>query len=691
MRTFYTCVRAERLARATSSRTRSTAPLCFLAAIGLYPLALQAAPEPVEASPHTPEEIVITASPNGRSSEDLAIPVRVLDRDALIEAAGPTLGESLQSKPGISTSGFAPGASRPVIRGQDQLRVRILENGVGTGDASALSPDHGVTINPLAAQRVEVVQGPATLRYGGGAIGGVVNALTNRIPNRRVEGPIASEIYTSYGTGSRERSLAGLAEGDLGAWTWHMDALTVDSRDYDIPGSPSRQFNTDTDGYAFSGGGAWITEGLRFGGSITRNRNDYGIPAPEDPASPSSISLEQDHYAFELDYDPSFSWIEQIRLRGGVTEYLHDETVRGEGVAATFDNEVTEIRSELAHSPWGPFDGVLGFQFESTRFSADGEASELLPPSKTDLFGAFLFETLDLSDAFSLELAGRIERVRIDGTDLSGSDAARSFNPLSGSASLLYRASDAWAFGLTLTAAQRAPAALELFSQGPHDATATFELGDPDLDEERSLTADLSVRGEVGRVSGQVNVYYTDYKNFTFGRLTGASRDEDGARFGDIDLGELRELVYTQDSATFLGSELEMSIALLEIGDASWSLELQGDFVRARLSSGNVPRIPPRRLTAALRYDSPGLSGRISFANVSSQKDLADFEERTSGYHSLDASLRMRIAGTQERPVDLTVTLRNLLDARARNHVSFKKEDVELPGRSLRVGLHMRL
>jgi iron complex outermembrane receptor protein len=645
---------------------------------------------PLVAGADEPEEIVITTSPLGKTADELAAPVDVLRRDDLLDAAGATLGDTLASQPGVTTSSFAVGASRPVIRGQVQVRVRVLENGLSTGDVSSVSPDHGVTLNPLVTQRLEIVRGPATLRYGGGAIAGVVNAITERIPTKPFGRPAAAEIYSAYGTGSRERNLAGLLQGDAGRFSWHLDAFSVDSRDYEIPGSPDRQFNTASDSYSFSGGGAWIGEKLRVGGSVTRFRSDYGIPAPEAPEIPSSISLEQDHYAIEADLNLGGAWIEQIRLHGARTEYLHDEIVEGEGPASTFDNEDIEVRTELVHPPLFGFKGALGIQFQDVDLVVDGEGGELLPPSESELLGVYLFESRDLTDRLNLELAGRVERSVVEGIDLDGNDRKQTFHPVSASAALLYGIGDAWSLGLTLTAAQRAPEALELFSQGPHDATATFELGDPGADEERALSVDLELRGAYGPLSGQLNVFGTRYRNFTFGRLTGTSQDEDGTRFDDPDSGELRDLVFTQDDANFLGAELELRWALAELRGGQLALELQSDVVRARLSSGDVPRIPPFRVGAAIVYSADRLSGRFGFQHTAAQNDLADFETRTSGYTTLDGSLRLRIAGSTERPIDLTLSARNLSNQRARNHVSFKKEDVLLPGRDIRLGIHAR-
>jgi iron complex outermembrane receptor protein len=640
------------------------------------------------------EEMIITVSPRGRSADELVAPITVVRRDDILNAPGATLGELLERRAGITTSAFASGASRPVIRGQDAFRVQVLENGIGVADVSALSPDHGVPVNPVTTQRLEVVRGPATLRYGGGAIAGVVNALTERVPVTLPDRPFRGELYTAYGLDARERDLAGVFTGAAGAFAWHADGFTRDSDDYDIPGSPGEQAFTDTDGYGVSLGGAWLSESVRIGGSITRTANLYGIPAPEDPEAPLAIDLEQDHYALEADWIAPMAGVEAVRLRGVVSEYLHDEVESGSVVNSSFDNEEAEIRAELLHAPIGRFAGAVGVQMRDRDLSAGGEGNELLPPSETRSAALFLFESMSLGDTADLELAARWERTSVDGTDPSGVSRTRRFVPLSASARLGTELSERTRIALTLSAAQRAPDVAELFSQGPHDATETFEIGDPNHDEETSYTADVTLRNTVGPAQVDASVFYTSYESFTFGALTGRSRDEDGTVFEDPDEGELAELFFLQEDATFLGGELEVRAPLVKLGRGMLGIDAQADFVRARLrSSGDVPRIPPRRYGAGLFYEGERIDARIGFIRASAQTDLARLETRTSGYTLVDATLRARLlgpAGAGGRSVDVVISAQNLLDARARNHVSFKKEDVLLRGRSIRIGIHTR-
>jgi iron complex outermembrane receptor protein len=714
-------------------RTPGSAALALLALWLAAPPLARAAPTPQAAEPaqgtpapardasgpapasaaRTDDEIVVTASPLGRASDELALPITLLERNELIDAGGATLGDVLRSQVGLTTTSFAAGASRPVIRGQDADRVKVLENGQGTGDVSTLSADHGVPINPLAVQRLEIVRGPAALRYGGGAIGGVVNALTRRIPSERSGSALGGQLLSAYGFAAAERNLATVLEGDLGSFSWHADALAVRARDYDIPGRlqrSDRQDNSFSRSVSTAAGGAWIGEGWRAGASLSRYRSDYGIPAPEDPAAPPFISLEQDRYEFELDVTPQGEWIEALRLRGGRSDYLHHEIIDEQASdtkpsGAVFANEEHELRAELVHRPLAGWTGALGLQFGARDFEAGGEGGELLPPADGENYALYLFESRELAPNLQLDLAGRLDRIELSGSScpvegracltLPGSeepqqrDFRRRFRPHSASAALLYSFADSWSLGLTLTRAQRAPEPFELFSQGPHDATETFEFGDPRARAETSHTADLQLRGTWGRLSAELSGFHTDYRRFTYGRLTGTSRNEDGDLLDDLS-GELRDLVYTQDDARFSGGELLLRWDWFELGEGRIGVELQGDYVRARLSGENAPRIPPLRWGGALTYQSDNMTARLGLLHSEAQTQVAPFETRTSGYSELGASFRVRIAGSRERPLDLTITARNLLDERQRNAVSFKKDGTLLPGRDVRVGMQLR-
>jgi iron complex outermembrane receptor protein len=624
------------------------------------------------------ESIVVTVSPLARAADELAVPVTVVDREHLLEHVGSTLGETLELEPGITTSGFAPGASRPIIRGQNDFRVRILENGIGTHDVSVLSADHGLPINPLAQQRIEVVRGPATLRYGGGAIAGVVNAINDRVPRSLPDRAIGGEVLAVYGYNGNQRDAGFLLDGGAGSFAWHVDAVSRDSTDFDLPDDPGEEPFSDTDGYSMSAGAAWVGEGGRLGFSVARFANEYGIPAPA--GDPLSIDLERERYALEADWRTPLRGVDSIVLRAALTDYDHAEIENGVEVGSTFDNREWELRAEALHTPLGRFSGALGLHLMHRDLEASGEGSELLAPSDTRGWALYLLESIELAERTMLEIGARVENTRLEGTGFDERKRTREFHPLSGSLGLVFRPSDESSVGLTLSGTQRAPDTLELFARGPHEATETFEIGDPGLDEETSLSADLSLRLRRERWSAEWSLFYTRYEHFIFGSFSGRRVDEDG----NPDPGGLLELLYARNDATFYGTELSGHLDLMQHRGGVLGLDALFDFVRARLDDGNVPRIPPIRWGAGVYYSHPRLALRLGFHRAEKQERLGDLETETGAYTFLNASLSVPLG---DSGLELSITGTNLLDEKARNHVSFKKGDVVLPGRGVRIGV----
>jgi iron complex outermembrane receptor protein len=662
------------------------------------PLSLAAASvafaaEPPHDDDHRDDEetIVVTGNPLERARDEQAAAVNVLDRDHLQSHGGTTLGEALRHEPGITTSGFAPGASRPVIRGQDSFRVRVLQDGLGTHGVAEISADHGEATNPLSAKRVEVVRGPATLRYGGGAIGGVVNALTNRLPLEAIDEPLRADLFGGYGSVAEDRMFAGELEGGYGPFAWHVDGMRRASDDYGLPSSSDVQDNTDTDLYAIGGGGALIGSLGRIAFGYGRYVDDYGVTEPEDPDNAPTIELESQNFDLHADVPVGIGPLETLRYRGRYTDYTHDEVVQGEA-ASTFDADTWEGRLEALHDPVLGLAGALGFHVLVRDLSAQGEGSELLAPADTEFYAGYFFEEVQLADPLRLDLGGRVERNRVQGTAPpapagSGNDRSRSFTPLSGSAALVWTASEAATLGVTLSASQRAPDALELFAKGPHEADGTFQIGDPDADPETSYTAELNGSGHFERFTLHGAVFYSRYQDFLFGRLTGNTCDEDGTCFLGPG-GELDELFYTQQDANFAGFELEGDVPIWDFEVGQVGLDAQLDWVRAWLDDGhNVPRMPPLRWGSGVYFAGDRVRARVGFLRYERQHFQGEFETETAGYTMLDASTSVRVLGDADRGIHLDVGVDNLNDARARNSVSFKKEDQRLPGRSVRVGL----
>ncbi|MEQ8326633.1 MAG: TonB-dependent receptor, partial [Parvibaculum sp.] len=599
--------------------------------------------------------LVVTASPLASPLDELAAPVDIVTRDDILASSATTLGALLGDLPGVSQSSFAAGASRPVIRGLDNTRVRVQENGIGAGDVSAVSEDHGVPIDPFVAERVEVVRGPATLRYGSEAIGGVVNVINNRIPKAIPKGGFEAEAGAAYDSVSHGRQAFGKMQAATGDVVWHGDAFARKSENYAIPGPVDRQSETwaETSGIA---GGASVMLGNGdvdgyAGGAITYYDSKYGIPAPGNPANPVHIDMHQTkvQLASELEFnDGPFS---ALGLTGGYSDYSHGEVDATGATGSRFDNEEWEGRAELLHRAVGPFTGAFGIQARKRDMEAAGEGGELLAPTTTEAIAAFLFEEMPLAgERLKLQLGGRIEQVEVSGRALDASiplaptDYAvdRSFTPASVSAGLVFAPVEKWVFGFTAQHVERAPDALELFSKGPHEATETFEIGDPTLGKESALSFEVNARREGEDYSFEAAVFHTSFDDFIYKRLTGEMCDDSYDTCTPHGAGtELDQVLFTQADATFRGFETKGSVTLARWGEARAGITGQFDMVRAELDAGgNVPRIPPMRAGAGVFYGDEQVSARLGFLHAFAQDDLAPGETETGSYTDLRGEVR---------------------------------------------------
>jgi iron complex outermembrane receptor protein len=644
------------------------------------------------------QEIVVTAGPDERQAVEVAQPVSVLSGTQLSERLQPTLGETLAREPGVSSTYFGPGASRPVIRGLGGDRIRVLENGIGVGDASSTSPDHAVSADPMSAQTIEVLRGPATLLYGSSAIGGVVNLLDQRIPDTLPARAVEGSFAVQGGTVAEELSGSLSAQGRLnGRVAWHLDALKRRTEDYKIPGLAAVEEehageaeaeheeqgvleNSAIDSEGLGLGLSYVVEAGFLGVAASGFNTDYGIPGghhhEEEAAKPGgslqeeaeagvTIGLQQRRLDVQAGLTRPFSGFRGLKLRFGATDYEHTE-FEGEEVGTVFRNNAWEGRLELPHRRLGPIRGSIGVQVSSRDFEAIGEEA-FVPPTDTTSVAVFAFEEFG-SGRLRPQLGLRFESQ--DTSAQAGPD--RSFQGLSGSAGLLWLPDEDWSFGLSVARAVKLPNAEELYSNGPHIATNQFEIGDPDLDEETSLGLDLSLRRRTGRLTGEINVFVNRFDKFIFEERTG--EEEDG----------LPVFRYVQRDAQFWGGELHADLELLHTDPHHVELELLADFVRAELRDTDepLPRIVPPRLGAAVVYQGSPWSARVEVRRVQKQDRVAELETETPGYTMLDASVGYRFfAGRTIHDVALRGT--NLADEEARNHVSFLKDLAPLPGRNI--------
>lgn len=656
-------------------------------------------PSDVHHSGHHPihEVVVVTGTPLEHDRDELAVPVDRVDREELLETLGATIGETLATRPGIATTGFSGGAGRPVIRGQDAFRTEVTEDGLPTQDVSRESPDHAVPVNPLSVERFEIVRGPATLRYGGGASAGVVNAITNRVPDELPDSPATGQIFSLFDSVADRRDVGVDLNGGVGPVAWHIDGLYRTADDYRIP-TGGRQNGTFVDSWAVSGGLSYfIGESGRIGAAYSRFDSEYGIPEEDEDAF---IDMQTNRFRFEGDWFEPVSGLRELRVRGSYTDYTHDEIVVGEGVGQTFNSDQFDGRLELLHEPVFGFLGAFGLTGRTRDFEALGEAAEFLAPSNTTSVAGYFFEERELLPHLVGEFGFRVEGTEVDGTPCGaaeapcegGAKANRSFVPLSGSIGLVYAPREDLTLGLLGVAAQRAPDAVELFARGPHEATGTYEVGSPGLDEETGYTGELRVTFAQGRFRVEAAGFFTHYDEYIYGQLTGRLVNEEGeAGMADSELDELR---YIPRNANFYGAEVFGSADLFDALYGTFGVDAQFDYVRARFTSGadqNVPRIPPIRWGAYLTYRGDWVRGRFGFLRTEEQDDVGAFLEPTNAFTFLNFSLTLSLASLYERvPVELSLQGINMLDQEARNVVSFNADELVQPGRNVRGTVNIR-
>jgi iron complex outermembrane receptor protein len=669
------------------------------------------------APPAQPPAQLPASLPPIRAAEVLPVvantfsPVTVVPQERIARDQPRTLGDALFDRPGISASTYAPGAaSRPIIRGLDNARVRIQENGIVNGGVSDLGEDHAVPVNPLNSGRIEVIRGPATLRYGSGAIGGVVSAENNQVPTFIPARGITGQVTTGYTTVDNGRTGAASVDAGADGIAVHADGFRTATDSYAIPGGIQR--NSATESQGGSVGISAIGDRGFVGLSYSHYDAIYQIPGGEAEEARTRLTPNQDRLLARGEYRPLNGPFEVLRFWAGGSVYRHEEIGIGEdgieGVQAIFKNREVEARFEAQHVPvftaLGTLTGAVGVQ--AGRRVLNSQLESFLPPTESRMLAGYLFEELAVEGGLRFQAAGRIEGDRVnsiatlfpndylpDGTDPFSYALTRRFAPKSASIGALQDLPYGFVASLNGSYVERAPTGYELFSQGPHDATATFEIGDPTLRLERARTVEISLRRAEGPLRLDATGYYTRYTGFIYKRDTGNRCDDDFASCGSGD--ELRQVVYSQANATFYGAEIGAQLDLLPVGDGWAGIEAQYDFVRAQFDDGSyVPRIPPHRLGGGAFVRANGWFARINLLHAFDHTEIAPFETVTPGWNDLRAELAYTQAldpavyGATE--VTLGLQGRNLLDDDIRNSASFKKDEILLPGRNLRLFLTAR-
>jgi iron complex outermembrane receptor protein len=690
-------------------------------------------------------ELVVTA-PFAATEAQTALPIGILSGEALREKAANSLGDTLKNEIGMSNSSFGTGVGQPIIRGQTGNRVSILQNGIALTDASNVSPDHANGTEALLADRIEVIRGPSTLLYGSGAVGGVVNVIDNRIPSTLVEQPNFQLEQSHNGVNNENKTVMRL-DASVGSFGFHLDAFTRENDNYEINGfaideeaaeavkelgeallaggeehdevheeeefENSRGFinNSDGEGKGGTAGFSYVTDAGFFGFSVSELENKYGLPPGshgghgeeeeegeeheegdeehEEEVEFVRINMEQTRYDFKGQMNFENSWIESFKANVGFTDYEHREIEIFEDgdseVGTLFSNKGTEARFELKRAPTGDWSGVYGVQLSNSEFSAIGEEA-FIPRSDINNIGLFGVERYQ-RNRLTAEIGFRLESNEIDPSGACDN----SENASSVSGSLLYDIDDQSNILLSAAHSERPPSVEELFSNialdtcgriadeeslVPHAATGLMEIGNSSLDSEVSNNFEFGYRRHSGRFTGEFSAYRNEIEDYIFLNITGEEVDETPVAG------------YIAQDATFTGLEAEVSVSLLSSDSLNAEFSLFGDVVNAEFDAGgNVPRIPPAKVGAELRYFGNNWSAHVHATRVLSQTDQGPLELETDAYTllSLYADYHVQVAGDSE--FKLFARGDNLLDEEIRNHASFLRNYAPEAGRGITLGV----
>jgi iron complex outermembrane receptor protein len=656
---------------------------------------------------HADQDQAIVVTGIRRRAQDVLGGVSVLDEAELNRTVKSSIGETLANLPGVSATSFGPKASAPVLRGLQGDRVRVLTDGVGTLDMSTLGPDHEVSINPITAQRIEVLRGPAALLFGSSAIGGVVNVIDARIPRSVPSGPVGFDGFALYGTAANERGINGSVNVPIGGhFILHADGNYDKTGNLDIGGHVlSKEFRAealasgDPDIEALADlkgtlphsrsrttegalGVAYVDGDLNVGVSVTRHTARYQVPIrycfePGCEFEQPTLTPHQTRYDARAEI-PIGGFFSQIKARGGYSKYFHNELEADGAIGSHFVSNGGEGRLELVQSEKSGWGGTSGFQYLNRDAEITGE-EVFLPKSRQKQAGFFTLQTY-VSGPWRFEGGGRVEFSHLTAKaneQTETPDSSRHFTTLSGSLGAQYELSPGWRAGLSLSHSERSPFVNELFANGPHGGDETFEVGDPTLKKEKSNSVEFSLRHTSGPVHLTANLYYERFSNFIFQSFTGEIRDD------------LPVFQFFNGKANYYGFELQGDAKLGTFGGIDWGAEFQGDAVHATVRNfGPAPLIPPLRLLGALTGARGPFDGRIEVERAFAHNRTAPNETDTTGYTMLNASLDWHPLEANPA-LTLSLVSDNLLDVDARRSTSILKDFAPLAGRDIRLSVRL--
>lgn len=648
------------------------------------------------------DEIVVTA-PTSQTQKNSVPPAIVLKGDELRMKIGHSLGETLKGELGINSQSFGPGVGTPVIRGQAGPRVRILSNGIGSNDASSFSPDHATSAEPLLAERIEVLRGPATLMYGSGAIGGVVNIIDNRIPDSMPDKPIGGAFEQRFDSTSDETSSTMKIEAGHGPIAYHLDGFYRHRGNLAIGGSaidtakasitdPSLEIvdnpkghlnNTGAEAISGSAGFSWIGEPGFAGASINHLENNYGIAPDGTGEETVRIALRQEKYDFKSELIEPLRFAKSLRARLGYTDYQHTE-ISNRAPGAFFTNQSYEGRLELDHKDIGRLHGTAGFQAQASDFDAIEKltGAAIVPHSLINSYSVFALESFDAGPVV-YQLGTRIEQADIQPDGMKN----LAYTPVSASASALWTIDKLHQLNLAVTRSSRAPQVQELLANGYHDATRSFERGNLNLQEETSYNLDLGYRFKSDWLRAEFDLFHNWASDYIYQQRSGEFVDEAG---NPCTTDCKPVLVSSQQNAIFKGYEAKLIFPVLENRYGLLELTLFSDYTRGKFVNGSdVPRMPPLRYGLQLDYNQDKMSSYLRFTRADNQPYAGDFETSVAGYFLLNVGVNYQLKAYKGAELMLFAKGNNLLDQNIRNSTSYLRNFAPEAGRGAEIGLRL--
>lgn len=676
------------------------------------------------------DEIIVTGSPLVRSVDEAITGLSVLSGDELDDRLASTIGETLKYEPGVSSTFYGAGASRPIIRGQGGDRVRVLTNGIGSIDASSASPDHAVAVEPAQAERIEVLRGASLLRYGSSGSGGIVNVIDGRIPTSVPEDGLDGAVRIGASSVDLGREIAASVDYAVGPkLVLHLDGTWREADNYQIPGEAESEIfheaehededdhdddhddddheeeeetpdtgdleNSFAESKSITGGLSYVGENGFLGFAVHHFDSEYGLPGGhahgeeddhdddehdddhededehghDEEEEEGGVTIELEQTRFDVNGALEMDgFFEKLQVFGGYADYTHTEFEPNGEEGTVFTNEGYEVRAEAIQRENKGWAAAYGVQLRQRDFSAIGEEA-FVPPAKTDQLAVYTFQEAAIGQ-FHVEGAARYETTDQENS-VTGDDL--SFDLLSVSAGGDLHVTDAVRIGGTVFRTERAPTTEELFSNGPHLATNQFEVGDPTLDKETAtgIEAALRFRGDGSFLTA--NVFYTDYDDFIYETLT--DEEEDG----------LPVYQFLGEDATFKGFEIQAGNDVTTWGAFTVSVDGLVEYVQAETDSDNLPRIPPLSVLGGVEAESDRFKFRGEIDYAAEPDDIASYELPTESYTLVNGFATWKFPGEQD--VHLKLAVLNIFDEEARQHTSFLKDLAPLPGRNVKASI----